>query len=171
MVADAYDAVSAVPGVTRADVVAARTTSPPTRSTAAWRRGAGFVRTFDGEAVEELDELRATFIRKAVMAGQDRVARPLVDAGATPDQLATMRLGEVPPSADLERLRARRRFIGQPADDDAPLLLTFDGVPLPVEQVPLHLRRARLVRVGIETNGEYCRSLFEARYGGPAAGS
>ncbi|WP_088320457.1 metal-sulfur cluster assembly factor [Kineosporia sp. R_H_3] len=170
MVADAFEAVSAVPGVTRADV-ALLDHHASAEINGGVAAGAGFVQTFDGEAVEELDELRATFIRKAVMAGQDRVARPLVDAGATPDDLATMRLGDVPPSADLERLRARRRFIGQPADDDAPLLLTFDGVPLPVEQVPLHLRRARLVRVGIETNGEYCRSLFEARYGGPAAGS
>lgn len=169
MVADAYEAVSAVPGVGRADVALLdhHASGEINDGVAA---GIGFVRTFEGEALEELDELRATFLRKAVVAGQDRVARPLVDAGATPAELAAMRLGDVPPSADLDRLRARRRVLGQPADDDAPLLLTADGEPLPVEQVPLHLRRARLTRVGIETNGEYCRGLFAVRYGGGVTG-
>ena len=164
MVADAYEAVSAVPGVTRADV-ALLDHHASDEINGGVSAGMGFVATFEGEALEELDELRATFWRKAVVAGQDRVARPLVDAGATPSDLATMRLRDVPPSDDLDRLRARRRLLGQPADDDAPLLLTADGEPLPVEQVPLHLRRARLTRLGIETNGEYCRQLFAARYG------
>lgn len=163
MVADAYEAVTAVPGVTRADV-ALLDHHASDEINGGVSAGMGFVQTFEGEALEELDELRQTFWRKAVVAGQDRIARPLVNAGATPDDLATMRLGEVPPSADLDRLRARRRLLGQPADDDAPLLLTADGDPLPVEQVPLHLRRARLTRVGIETNGEYCRQLFAVRY-------
>ena len=163
MVADAHEAVSAVPGVTRADV-ALLDHHASDEINGGVSAGFGFVQTFEGEALAELDELRVTFWRKAVLAGQDRIARPLVDAGATPQDLATMRLGDVPPSADLDRLRARRRLIGQPADDDAPLLLTLEGEPLPVEQVPLHLRRARLQRVGIETNGEYCRQLFAVRY-------
>ena len=170
MVADAYEAVTAVPGVTRADV-ALLDHHASDEINGGVSAGMGFVQTFEGEALEELDELRVTFWRKAVVAGQDRIARPLVDAGATPSDLAAMRLRDVPPSADLDRLRARRRLLGQPADDDAPLLLTADGAPLPVEQVPLHLRRARLTRVGIETNGEYCRQLYAVRYGenGPPA--
>src|ERR671934_280221 len=47
-----------------------------------------------------------------------------------------------------------------PADHDAPLLVHPDGTPVTVEQVPLHLRRARLTRVGIESNGMICRSLL-----------
>jgi hypothetical protein len=30
--------------------------------------------------------------------------------------------------------------------------------------VPLHLRRARLTRLGIETNGEFCKSFLKTRY-------
>jgi metal-sulfur cluster biosynthetic enzyme len=164
MVADAYDAVSRVPGVSRADVVLVdHHASAEINGGVAAR--AGFVASFEGEAVDELDELREQFVTKAVVAGQDRVARPLVDAGATPQELADLVLGEVPASEDLDRLRSRRRFLGLPADDDAPLLLLPDGSRVPVDQVPLHLRRARLTRVGIETNGEYCRSLLVARYG------
>lgn len=163
MVADAHDAVSAVPGVARAEITLIdHHASVEINGGVAAQ--AGFVGTFAGEAVAELDELRALFVRKAALAGQDRVARPLVDAGASPGELARLTLGEVPPSADADRLRARRAVLGLPSGDDAPLLIRPDGSAVPVEEVPLHLRRARLTRIGIESNGEYCRSLLAARY-------
>ncbi len=163
MVADAHDAVSAVEGVVRADVTLAdhHASAEINGGVAAQ---AGFVGTFEGEATGELDELRRIFLDKAVIAGQDRVARPLVDAGVGPDELAGLTLGAVAPSADLDRLRARRAQLGLPHDDDAPLLLHSDGSRVSSAQVPLHLRRARLTRIGIETNGEFCRSFLKTRY-------
>ena len=107
MVADAHDAVSAVPGVRDVDIALVdHFVSEVINSGVAAR--SGFVAAFPGEAVEELDDLRASFIRKAALAGQERVARPLVNAGATPEELAELRLGQIPPSGDLERLRSRR---------------------------------------------------------------
>jgi metal-sulfur cluster biosynthetic enzyme len=163
MVADAYDAVTAVPGVTRAEVTLTdhHAADDINGGVAAH---AGFMGSFGDEATAELDELRAVFLSKAAVAGQDRVARPLVDAGASPDELASLTLGDVPDSVDLRRLRQRRQALGLPAGDDAPLLISPDGSPISTEQVPLHLRRARLTRVGIETNGEYCKGLLAARY-------
>jgi metal-sulfur cluster biosynthetic enzyme len=163
MVADAYDAVSAVPGVTRAEI-ALLDHHASDEINGGVAAQAGFMDTFTGEASEELDELRSIFLRKASLAGQDNVARPLVDAGATPEDLAGLTLGEVPPSPQLNRLRARRSAVGLPAGDDAPLLLHPDGERVTTAQVPLHLRRARLTRVGIEANGEYCKQLLEKRY-------
>jgi metal-sulfur cluster biosynthetic enzyme len=163
MVADAHDAVSAVPGV-RAAAVSLEGHHASGEINGGVAAGAGFVGTFAGEATAELGDLRRQFLTKAALAGQDRVARPLVDAGATPADLAATTLGDVPPSADLDRLRRRRRWLGLPADDGAPLLIRTDGAGVPVEQVPLHLRRARLVRTGIELNGEYCKGLLAARY-------
>jgi metal-sulfur cluster biosynthetic enzyme len=163
MVADAHDAVAAVPGVTRADVALDDHFAAPTINEGVAAR-AGFVAAFPGEAQSELDELRAVFLRKAALAGQDRIARPLVDAGASPEDLAATRLGDLPHSADLDRLRRRRAAVGLPHGPDAPLLLHPDGAPVPAEQVPLHLRRARLTRVGIEANTHTCRDLLAARY-------
>ena len=92
------------------------------------------------------------------------VARPLVNAGTTPEELAALRLGQVPPSPDLDRLRMRRAQIGLPHGHDAPLLLHPDGEPVTAAQVPLHLRRARLTGVSIEANGGTCRDLLAQRY-------
>lgn len=163
MVADAYDAVSAVEGIVRADVTLAdhHASAEINDGVAAQ---AGFVATFEGEATDELDELRRIFLDKAVIAGQDRVARPLVDAGVGPEELADLTLGAVAPSGDLDRLRARRAQLGLPHDDAAPLLLHSDGSRVSSAQVPLHLRRARLTRIGIETNGEFCKSFLKTRY-------
>ncbi|MBN9101614.1 MAG: metal-sulfur cluster biosynthetic enzyme, partial [Pseudonocardia sp.] len=54
--------------------------------------------------------------------------------------------------------------LGLASDDSAPLLIDAEGNRITPGQVPLHLRRARLQRVGIETNGEFCKSLLEKRY-------
>jgi metal-sulfur cluster biosynthetic enzyme len=163
MVADAHDAVSAVPGVTAVDIALVDHFVAEVINQGVAAR-AGFVSAFPGEAVEELDDLRAEFLRKAALAGQEKVARPLVNAGVTPEELAGLRLGAVPPSPDLDRLRARRSQVGLPAGDDASLLLHPDGEPVTTDQVPLHLRRARLTGVSIESNGGFCRDLLAKRY-------
>ncbi|SFL76330.1 iron-sulfur cluster assembly protein [Geodermatophilus ruber] len=163
MVADAHDAVSAVEGVTRAEIVLEdhHASQEINGGVAA---AAGFAETFTGEAEADLAELRRYFLEKAVIAGQDRVARPLVDAGAGPDELAELTLGAVPASPALDRLRRRRAALGLRDDDAAPLLVHPDGSRVTSAQVPLHLRRARLTRLGIETNGEFCRSFLKTRY-------
>jgi hypothetical protein len=163
MVADAHDAVAAVPGVARADIALDDHFVAATINEGVAAR-AGFVGAFPGEAAAELDELRVVFLRKAALAGQDRIARPLVDAGWTPEQLAATRLADLAPSPDLDRLRQRRAEVGLPHGPDAPLLLGPDGAPVSAAQVPLHLRRARLTRVGIEANGHTCRDLLATRY-------
>ncbi len=111
MVADAYDAVSAVEGVQRADVVLEDHFASDTINAGVAGRS-GFVQSFDGEAVDELDSLRADFLRKAVLAGTDRVCRPMLASGVTTDELAGLTLGEAPATPDRERLRSRRAAAG-----------------------------------------------------------
>jgi metal-sulfur cluster biosynthetic enzyme len=164
MVADAYDAVSALPGVRATEVVLEDHFASDAINGGVAAR-AGFARSFDGEAVGELHELRADFLRKAVMAGTDLVCRPLAAAGVEPPALATLTLGQAPPSPALERLRQRRTELGLPAGDDAPLLIDpATGAPLAADAVPLHLRRARTTRVGIEANAGMCRGMLRHRY-------
>jgi metal-sulfur cluster biosynthetic enzyme len=164
MVADAYDAVSSLDGVSRTEVVLDDHFAADAINDGVAAR-AGFARSFAGEAVGELEGLRADFLRKSVMAGTDQVCRPLVDAGATPADLAATTLGDVPRSPALDRLRRRRRELGLPAGDDAPLLVEpASGAPVGPDAVPLHLRRARLTRTSLDANTGICRGMLRHRY-------
>jgi metal-sulfur cluster biosynthetic enzyme len=164
MVADAYDAVSTVDGVRRAEVVLDDHFAADAINDGVAAR-AGFVGSFAGEAVGELDNLRADFLRKAVLAGTDQVCRPLVDAGATPADLARLTVGAVPPSPALDRLLRRRSELGIPCSGDAPLLVDpGSGAPIAAGGVPLHLRKARLTRTSLDANSGICRGMLRHRY-------
>jgi metal-sulfur cluster biosynthetic enzyme len=164
MVADAYDAASAVEGVRRAEVVLDEHFAAGAINNGVAAH-AGFARSFEGEALGELHQLRADFLRKAVMAGTDLVCRPLLAAGLQPSALAAMTLGAVPSSPDLDRLRRRRAELGLAAGDDAPLIIDpATGECVDASMVPLHLRRARTTRVSVEANTGICRGMLRHRY-------
>lgn len=166
MVADAYDVIAAMPGVTRADVVLEDHFASDAINGGVAAR-AGFVDAFAGEAVNDLESLRAGFLRKAVMAGTHLVCRPLVANGMTPEMLADLALGNVPPSPALDRLRRRRIDLGLPAGDDAALLIDpASGEPVGAGAIPMHLRRARTTHVNIDANTSICRGMFAHRYVG-----
>jgi metal-sulfur cluster biosynthetic enzyme len=167
MVADAYDAACAVPGVRRAEVVLEEHFASDAINGGVAAQ-AGFARSFDGEAVGELHELRTAFLRKAVLAGTDQVARPLLAAGTDPAALPSLTLGQVPPSGPLTRLRERRAELGLPAGDDALLLIDpATGDPIAAAATPLHLRKAQVTRTSLEANGSICRGMLKHRYDSP----
>jgi metal-sulfur cluster biosynthetic enzyme len=158
MVADAYDAVSAVPGVLTVEVVLEDHFASDAINEGVAAR-AGFVRSFPGQARSELDALRVSFLRKAVMAGTDQVCRSL--AGA----LATMTLGDAPPSPQRERLRQRRAELGLPSGDGDPLVIDpVTGAGVVPDALPLHLRKARITRVGVDANTSICSGMLRHRY-------
>src|SRR5436190_20552936 len=164
MVADAYDAVSALPGVRRTEVVLDDHFASDAINGGVAAQ-AGFARSFDGEAVGELHQLRADFLRKAVMAGTDQVCRPLLKDGVPPAALTGWTLGDLPPSRAADRLRQRRAELGLPAGDDAPLLVDpATGAAVQPGELPLHLRKAQVTRVSLEANGSICRGMLRHRY-------
>lgn len=164
MVADAYEAVRAVPGVRRANVVLEDHFAADTINRGVAAR-AGFVDSFGEQANAELDELRTNFVRKAVLAGTDRVCQPMLAAGGSREALAGLTLGDAPATPDRERLRSRRAELGLPAADDSPLLIDpVTGGAIAAPDLPLHLRKARLTRVGTEANGGICRGMLADRY-------
>ena len=164
MVADAYDAVAALPGVRRTEVVLEDHFASDVINGGVAAR-AGFVQTFDGEAVSELDGLRAGFLRKAVMAGTDQVCRPLLAAGTTLAELAAMTVGDLPESRAAARLRQRRAELGLPSAGDSPLLIDpVTGARVTEDAMPLHLRRARTTAISINANAGVCRGMLAHRY-------
>jgi metal-sulfur cluster biosynthetic enzyme len=170
MVADAYDAVSTVDGVGHVDVVLDEHFAADAINEGVAAR-AGFAGTFAGEALGELDGLRADFLRKAVLAGTDQVCRPMLAAGVAPSELAGMTLGAAPRTPALDRLRQRRAELGLPAGDGDPLLLDpATGAAVPVEALALHLRRARTTRTSLDANTGICRGMLKMRYDAAGAG-
>jgi metal-sulfur cluster biosynthetic enzyme len=167
MVADAYDAVSALDGVRSAAVeLEDHFASGAINHGVAAR--AGFAASFGGEAVGELHQLRADFLRKAVMAGTDRLCRRLLSGGA---ELGAMTLGQVPASAELSRLRQRRGELGLPVADESPLVIDpVTGAAVGNDALPLHLRKARTTRMSVEANTGICRGMLRHRYDSPGLG-
>jgi metal-sulfur cluster biosynthetic enzyme len=165
MVADAHDAVRAVPDVRRAVIVLDDHFAADAINSGVAAR-AGFLATFGDQAAGELDDLRADFLRRAVLAGTDLVCRPLRESGAGPVELGALMLGDVPPSRELDRLRERRRELGLPTGDDDPLVVDpLTGRGVAPDELKLHLGKARLSRVNIEANTSICRGMLRHRYG------
>lgn len=170
MVADAADAVRAVPGVRSAHVTLAEHFASD-EINAGVAAGEGFSASFPGLAdadAVDLADLRATFQRKAHSAAQELVADGLLRGGRSLDDLLGTALADVPDGPALERLRRRRADLGLPAGPSAPLLLDPDGTPMSADALPLKLRFARTTRVSIEGNGIFCRGLLATRYGVPS---
>jgi hypothetical protein len=95
------------------------------------------------------------------------VCRPLLAAGTTPDALRAMTLDDAPRSVALDRLRQRRAELGLPSGDGAPLVIDPEtGERVEDAQLPLHLRRARVTRAGIEANTSICSGMLARRYPG-----
>jgi metal-sulfur cluster biosynthetic enzyme len=165
MVADARVAVLSVPGVTEARVLLEDHYASEELN--AVNAGRGFDDAFPGEAQgPNLRGLRSTFRRKSFVSRQEQLCRALLREGRSTRELARMKLGEVPPSEDLQTYRERRRELGIDVSPEAPLLVDPDGGRIPEKAVVEHLRFAKTVRVSIEGNASLCRGLLETRYGG-----
>ena len=166
MVADARAAILSVPGVRRARVVLDDHYASG-EINGGVNEEHGFDGAFPGETEgPDLDELRTTFRRKSFVSRQEQLCRALLSEGRSPLELAAMRLGDMPPSQDLDRYLERRRELGLEVSESAPLVVDPDGNRIPRAAVVEHLRFAKTVRVSIEGNAGLCRGLLETRYGG-----
>jgi metal-sulfur cluster biosynthetic enzyme len=162
MAADARAAVRRVPGV-GAVSIALDDHYTGKEINAAIARGDGFAGAFPGETGGDLEALRTLFRRKALVARQARVYEALA-ADHDDEAICALLVADLPPSAESARCLTLRRSLGLPHDAGAPALVAGDGSALQPEQVPMWLRRARLVSLSLESNGGICRSLLAVRY-------
>jgi metal-sulfur cluster biosynthetic enzyme len=167
MAADARTAVRRLPGVGRVSIVL-EDHYTGAEINAALARDGDFADAFPGETTGGLDALRELFQRKALVARQARVCQALLDAGATPEVVAALRVAHLPVGTDGVRCRQLRRQLGLPCGPDDAALVAGDGSALTAGDLPTWLRRARLVSLSLEANGGLCRSLLHIRYGEPA---
>jgi metal-sulfur cluster biosynthetic enzyme len=167
MVADARDALAALPGVSAVEVVLLEhfVAAEINEGVAAV---SDFAATFTGDTDRGLDpslaELRTTFERKAHLAAQERLARALVVAGVDPVSLHALTFAEAARAAPEEAgaVARRRTRLGLTSDH---ALCDDEGAALPAERLPGWLRFAKTVRVSIDGNAGFCQGLLHTRYG------
>jgi metal-sulfur cluster biosynthetic enzyme len=155
MAADAQAAIQRVPGVRRVRVEL-EDHYTGREINAAVASGDGFAAAFPGETRAELDELRALFQRKALVAREGRLL------GSVPDP-ASARLRDLS-GPDAARCRSLRLALGFDASDDAPAFVRGDGSPVRADELVRFRRMATLTALSLETNGGMCRDLLWARY-------
>ena len=167
MVADAQAAALSVPGVERATVFLDDHYASE-EINGGVNDQHGFDGAFPGETEgPDLEGLRATFQRKSFVSRQEQLCRSLRAAGHTSEELARMRLEELPSSGEFETYLERRAELGLDVSAEAPLVVDPEGNRVPEEAVVQHLRFAKTVRVSIEGNASLCRGLLSTRYGIP----
>jgi metal-sulfur cluster biosynthetic enzyme len=168
MAADACNAVRRLPEV-RDVTVLLEDHYTGDEINAAVGRGEGFAQAFPGETEGELDSLRGLFQRKALVARQSRVCEELLAGGATPEEVTSRRVADLPAEPNGRRCMELREQLGIPAHHDAPAFVRPNGEPVAAADLRHWLRMARLMRTSLEVNGGICRSLLRIRYDLPDA--
>jgi metal-sulfur cluster biosynthetic enzyme len=167
MVADARAALTSVPGVEEAWVTLEDHFASG-EINAGVEAEREFSSAFPGQADGELAELRLLFDRKAMLVRQERLCQALIAHGqAAADELAALRLGQVPEGPEKAAYLDRRGRLGLDVSDAAPLLVRPNGEQIAAAEAARQLRFARTVRVSIEGNADLCRGLLRTRYGPP----
>ncbi len=170
MASDAKDVVEALPGVglVVVELDDHHDSEIINRGLAA---DAGYRGTFLHEADSDLDELRATFQRKAHTAAMERALTALLRARQDLEEqdVARVVLGDLPDDDAKASLLRRRETIGLSINASDPVLVDDRGVPHPETSAALALRRARSTRISIDGNAHFCRGLLATRYPGSEA--
>lgn len=154
--------------------------------------GDSFARAFPGEAWDDLEQLRALFLRKGYVARQERLIRELRRAGLSFPWIASLRLADLHFEGDLCRVPAegtpecrpasrpavpaavvcryldRREDLSMDCSPAGPLFTDLDDHPIAAERLEAYFIRARTAQVSAEATGSLCSALLEARKSGAA---
>jgi len=166
MAADARAAVRRLPGV-REVTIRLEDHYTGAEINAALGRGDGFTGAFPGETVDDdLAALRDLFLRKALVARESRLCEALLADGASPEEVAALRVQDLPDEApDARRCAELRRRLGLDHYPGSPAFVLPSGEPVRASELKRWLRTARLVRISLEVNGGICRSLLRVHRG------
>jgi metal-sulfur cluster biosynthetic enzyme len=166
MVADAKEAVLAIPGVETASVTLDEHADAETIGNAV-AGGQGFRDAFPDGAIgdERLRDLRRLFAGKALLARQGAAWEALRRAGYTSEAVGRMTVGELPDLPEVARYLARRAELGLDVSAEAPVLVLPNGERVPPAALERHLRFVGAVKLSLEVNAGLCRSLLRTRYG------
>ena len=133
-------------------------------------KGAGRNMTF-GEAFPEggpdtLEDTRQLFLRKGFFTRQERLLKALKDAELPFEEIAALRVADVPPSVDaraVSRYLERREELGLDCSASAPLVVDAKGEGISPSDMERHYVRARTTRLAMEASGSLCSAMLQSR--------
>ncbi|WP_407442797.1 metal-sulfur cluster assembly factor [Rhodococcus sp. (in: high G+C Gram-positive bacteria)] len=164
MVSDAQDVLEGVEGVGRVRVLL-DDHHDSQKINSGLAANAGYQGTFGVEAVDSLDDLRRTFLRKAHLAALERCVEALLrETALTLDALPSLTLSDIPAGRYRSALLRRRLAIGLTLCPAGRVFVDDDGTPITPDAIPMRLRFAKSVRISIEGNSHFCRGLLATRY-------
>ena len=164
MASDAQDALRTVDGIGEVRVLL-DDHHDSDKINAGLAADAGYVGTFGSEAQDSLDELRATFLRKAHTAAMERCVSALMRQDALhPNEIHRLTLRDLPDGREKDALLRRRFALGLSMCPNGRVVVDDEGRPLSPDAVPMRLRFARSVRISMEGNAHFCRGLLATRY-------
>ncbi|MST33219.1 DUF59 domain-containing protein [Acidimicrobiaceae bacterium USS-CC1] len=167
----ASDAKDALRGLAARVVVELDDHHDSERINAGLATDAGYRGTFRQEADRDLEELRATFRRKAHTAAMERALTRLLRTTPSlsePD-LPRVTIDDLPDDPQKAALLRCRAAVGLALDGSAVVLVDDDGHPVTAGTAAALLRRARTVRISVDGNAHFCRGLLATRYPGAEA--
>ncbi len=148
--------------------------------------GQRFDEVFPGQADgEDVGELRALFHGKAFGMRQEQLARFLLEAGLTADEVVGLRLEDVLDTSNASGLRLqvagqarllrggaplartyleRRRRVGLDEHGSARLITNPDGQAIAANELSEYLQCGRRQRISMTFNAVMCKGLLETRY-------
>jgi len=185
MAVDAREATLKLPGVRRVHV-ALKDHMYSDEITTGISAGQRFDEVFPGQADgEDLSELRGLFHGKAFGMRQEQLARFLLDAGLTADEVVGLHLEDVLDTTNASGLRLRigdqtrqlrggaplaraylerRARVGLDAGTGTRLVTDRDGQPIPADALSEYLQCGRRQRISMTFNAVMCKGLLETRY-------
>ncbi|WP_254537815.1 iron-sulfur cluster assembly protein [Halomarina litorea] len=144
--------------------------------------GRAFEDVFE-DATEGVEAVREVLDGKARLKRQYDAAEALLDSGCDPEQLATLRRGDVTPTGDgrvavcldglavfadgepVEHYIEKAVEVGVATDPDHRLFATPEGTDIDPDAFELVHRRARLAKTNMSGQGAVCDGLRRSRYG------
>ncbi|CAL78092.1 conserved hypothetical protein [Bradyrhizobium sp. ORS 278] len=133
-------------------------------------QGLSFQETFGVEADGNLEDLRRTFLIKALQRRQVALLNHLTGIGHSPQTLTALtlvELSDLPVDDEGDRLRRRyleRRDVVAAAGDEMPAFVDAAGLPLSAEHFAAYVSGLRRVGVNAEFNSALCRGLLSVRF-------
>jgi metal-sulfur cluster biosynthetic enzyme len=127
--------------------------------------GKALADAFGTQSGEDVDSLRTLFMRKAFLARQGRLCELLLRRGHSHQDLEAMSIRDLPDCEETSVYLSRRLEAGITCEPTDPAFVMPHGALIERGGLERQLRYARMVRISVEGNAGFCRSVLKARYG------